>query len=185
MTQIMPVRNWRDNPNPVARLRSGFGADFDRLFDDWFLPPAQNTRTAGEFMPSCDIEEAENHYLMTMEVPGIPKDDIKVEVFGNRLTISGERKSEEKRNDKLGLHAERRFGKFRRSFEFPDGTDLEKVEADYRDGILRLVIPKIEKAKPKEIKITQGAPSGFFERFLRHGKEEKNRDSHEKPENAA
>lgn len=147
--------------NPVSDIRR----EFDRLFDDWGSPVPRGLRSESGFFPACDIEEGEGHYLLTLEVAGIKKDDIKLEVNDGVLTISGERQYENKKGQEAHWYSERRFGKFQRSFALPAGADAARVEANYQDGILRVLLPKAETAKPRQIKITTGAP-GFLGKFL-------------------
>jgi len=132
---------WRDAWSPVSDLRR----EFDRLFDDWTSPAPRGLRTESTFVPACDVEEGEDHFLLTLEMPGMKRDDIKLEVNDDQLTISGERR-----------YSERRFGKFQRSFALPPGIDTTRVEANYQDGILRIMVPKAESSKPRQIKIGSG-----------------------------
>jgi HSP20 family protein len=150
---------WRDTWSPV----SDFRREFDRLFDDW---------TAPSFAPACDVEEADDHYLLTLEMAGIRKEDIKLEFNDGQLMISGERRNETKQKREGQWYSERRFGKFQRSFTLPAGIDADKVEANYQDGILHVMVPKAESSKPRQIKITNGAGgSRFFGKFLGQAKE--------------
>lgn len=103
--------------------------------------------------PACDVEEAEGHYLLTLEMPGIPKDKINLEVLDNQLTISGERNQKSKSESEGRWYSERQYGKFQRSFNFPAGVNAEKIEAQYEDGILKVIVPKAETSKPRQIKI--------------------------------
>lgn len=119
-----------------------------------------------EWSPACEIEEEEGHYLVSLEVPGIPRDQIKLEVIDDRLIVSGERRQESRKNTEFTSYTERKFGKFQRAFMLPKGIDGEKVEANYQDGILRIYLPKAEALKPRQIKINQGAHLGFFEKLV-------------------
>ena len=122
-------------------------APLDRLFDDfWGFPAASG---APAWSPAADIDEADGHYLLTVDVPGMKRDDIHIEVDGERILVTGERKAEEKR----GLYSERRFGKFERAFALPTHVDTTKIEAKYEDGVLSVYVPKAESAKPRQIKI--------------------------------
>ena len=160
---------WRDTWSPVSEFRR----EFDRLFDDWASPSnAQVLRAEQSFVPACDVEESDDHYLLTLEMAGIRKDDIKLEVNDGQLTISGERRNEAKQDGQW--YSERRFGKFQRTFSVPVGIDADRVEANYQDGILRVMVPKAESAKPRQIKITNGTVgSKFFGRLLNQPKETK------------
>lgn len=157
--------------SPLTELRR----EMDRLFDD-FWPAPGNTRQLSqmeaEWAPTCDVEEADNHYMISLEMAGVPKDQIKIEFQDNQLVISGERRHETKKKEEGRWYSERRFGKFQRSFTLPVGVDTEKVEANYQDGILRVYVPKAESAKPRQIKITNGSGTGFFGKLLGTPKKE-------------
>jgi HSP20 family protein len=117
------------------------------------------------FAPLCDVEEQDDHYLLSLEVPGMKKDDIKIEVVDRELTVSGERQRTSMKNERLA-YTERRFGKFQRKFSLPVEVDTSLIEANYQDGLLRLVVPKAEAVRPRQIKITTGSDSSqFFEKL--------------------
>jgi HSP20 family protein len=159
---------WRDAWSPI----SDFRREFDRLFDDWASPTPRGLRADQTFVPACDVEEGEDHFLVTLEMAGIKKEDIKLEVNDGQLTISGERRHETRQKGEGHWYSERRFGKFQRSFALPAGIDANRVEANYQDGILRVMLPKAESSKPRPIKINSG-PTGFFGKFLGQPKNEK------------
>lgn len=159
---------WRESWSPI----SDFRREFDRLFDDWTTPSSRGLRTDQTYVPACDVEEADDHYLLTLEMAGIKKEDIKLEVNDGQLTISGERRHEAKQKQEGQWYSERRFGKFQRSFALPAVIDADRVEANYQDGILRVVVPKAESAKPRQIQITSGSLSSkFFGNLLSKSKE--------------
>lgn len=116
------------------------------------------------FMPACDLEETESQYLVNFDLPGVKKDQVKVEVRDNHLTISGERKEEHKIEKANRLSEERIYGSFMRHFTLPSNVDAEHVEASFENGVLRVAIPKAEGTKPKQIPIREG---------IKEGKEEK------------
>lgn len=126
-------------------------AGFSRIFSD-LLP----TDTEGEWttFPPFDVRETKDAYELELDVPGLKKEDIKLELKENRLTISGERKRVSTADKEATLHrVERSFGKFRRELAFGTEVDAEKVEARYEDGVLWLSIPKVEAKKPHLIAI--------------------------------
>ena len=121
-------------------------------------PSWVNSRTYGNFSPACDIEENEDHVLIALDVPGISKDDIKLEVKDRELVISGERKLERKGENRKGTSfQERSQGRFMRKFSLGPMVNVEKIDAKYRDGVLQVRLPKNEEAKPKTIPITEFA----------------------------
>jgi HSP20 family protein len=135
--------------------------DFDRLVESFVRPTYVNTVN---FQPSADVHETEGHYMINFDIPGVKKEDIKIEMRGNQLEISGERK------DELKNGKGRSYGKFERSFTLPETVNAEKIEAHYEDGVLSLALPKAETAKPKTIEIQTGN-GGFFSKLLSSKKE--------------
>ena len=103
--------------------------------------------------PRVDVHETDKEILIDAELPGIDKKDIQVELKENLLTIIGERKQERTSKNEECSRVERHYGKFERSFGLPDTVHSEKVNAEYKNGVLTLTLPKTEKAMPKEIKI--------------------------------
>ena len=116
---------------------------FNRLFEPSLRP----------WTPPVDIVETENEMLMKMDVPEVELKDIEIRLENDTLTIKGERKFEAEA-DRKGYHRiERSFGTFARSFTLPNTLDTEHVRADYRNGVLRVTLPKKELAKPRSIKV--------------------------------
>ena len=95
--------------------------------------------------------ENEGSFIIKVELPGVDKDDVKVHIDNGTLTIKGEKKVEKK--DEKRHRVECVYGSFVRSFTLPQDVDIEKVAAGYKNGILSLTIPKLEKAKPKQIEV--------------------------------
>ena len=150
---------------------SPFSSDFDRLFENWNTPSIAGLRKDNILAPSCDIEESEGHYLISAEMPGFKKDDIKVDVNGNLLTISAERFRENANSDSQERrYSERQFGRMQRSFTIPEGINVDQVVASYEDGVLHLMIPKADLAKAKQIKIGNGGVSKIFGKLLPNSK---------------
>lgn len=120
--------------------------DWDRLFDS-FSFPGLSTKENDDFTPSCDIEETEHSFLVKMDVPGIPKSDVHVDLEGEKLIIRGERKTET--TEKKGTYAltERNMGKFERSFYLGPNVDASKIEASYKEGVLSIELPKSKSLK--------------------------------------
>jgi HSP20 family protein len=117
------------------------------------------------FNPPCDVEETDSHYLMSFDLPGISKEDIKIEVVDKQLTVSGERKVD-KKSDKNNSHiSERYYGSFQRTFTLPSTIDGNKVEASYKDGVLQIALAKPEAIRPQQIKISEGK-SGIFSKLI-------------------
>jgi len=106
-----------------------------------------------EWSPLVDITEDDKEYVIKAELPELKKEDVKLTVENNVLRISGERKYEKEEKDKKYHRVERAYGCFMRSFTLPDDADGAKVAAEYKDGILKVHLPKSEKAKPKSIEV--------------------------------
>jgi HSP20 family protein len=137
----------------------------DQLFDTFWTIPATTREMAWQ---SADIEENDDHYLLTLEMPGIPRDRIKIECVDNQLSISAEKST---KTGKSQPHMEQRLSRFSRCITLPVNVNADKIEADYQDGVLRLYVPKAESAKPKLIKISNGGATGFFGKLLGKPKE--------------
>lgn len=137
--------------------------DFDRVVQTFLMPTSAQTVN---FQPSCDVTESKEHYLVSFDMPGVKKEDMKIEVQGNQLVISGERHSH-LRNQKgeSTLRVEKRYGKFERSFQLPSSIAADRIEAHYENGVLNVVLPKAETAQGRTIQIQSGQP-GFFDRLL-------------------
>jgi len=108
-----------------------------------------------DFVPAVNTREADDAYYIEVDLPGVKKEDISIDVKDNILTISGERKVEEERKEDEFYRVESFYGKFERSFTLPEDVDADKIEAEAKDGVLTVKIPKaqsVEKA-PKKIEI--------------------------------
>jgi HSP20 family protein len=109
--------------------------------------------TLPEWTPLADITEDEKEYLIKAELPEMKKDDVKVTVENGVLTISGERKFEKEEKKKKYHRVERGYGTFMRSFTLPDDADFNKVNAEFKGGVLTVHVPKSEHAKPKQVEV--------------------------------
>jgi HSP20 family protein len=128
----------------------------DRLFDEMtrgfgLVPPT--AFAASEFEPVLDVAESRDQWIVRTELPGVAPEDVEISVTGNVLTLKGEKKSEKSADGEAFRRTERRHGKFLRSLEFPTELDAAKVEATAKHGVLTIVLPKAEAAKPRAISI--------------------------------
>ncbi len=124
----------------MNRMFSTFwGEDGDWSLSSWF--------------PSVDISEGKEEFVVNVELPGVSKNDVKITLHENVLTISGEKKHESESKDRNYHRVERSFGSFSRSFRMPSLVKGDKIDARYKDGILTINLPKAEEAKSKEIEI--------------------------------
>ncbi len=128
---------------------------FDRMADNFFRHwrPRGWGMGRGVITPPCDDEERDNHYLITMDLPGIAREDLKIEIQDNVLSVVGERKVEKKEDTKTRHLEERSYGGFRRYFTLPSVIEAAKVEADYKDGVLRIALPIAEAVRSQLVKI--------------------------------
>ena len=116
---------------------------------DWNFP----VRDTRNWSPAVDVKETDNLFILTADIPGLTKKDIKVNVADGKLSISGERTYETDQENDNYHYRERRFGTFDRSFKLPDTVDEEKISASFKIGILNVSLPKHENILPKEREI--------------------------------
>lgn len=145
---------WRNNWNPMKETLA-LSKALDRMFDEW--PSAKLTTDLAKynFNPSCEVTEDKAAYHLKVDLPGVPKENIKIDLHDNRLTISGERKEETKTDDKdhKTHFSEMFYGTFSRSMTFPMAVDAEKTEAKYEGGVLNLTIAKKTTANSRQISV--------------------------------
>jgi len=136
---------------PFARV-----GNFRSLISDLFEENLERTAerpNARQWHPAVDVLESKDAYLIRAELPGMKREDIKVEVKDGQLALSGETKSEKPADGTAYRHVERAAAKFWRSFSLPETAKAEGVEATYKDGILEIRVPKAEEIKPRQIEI--------------------------------
>lgn len=124
---------------------------FDKIFDDMSMTSLLSDDKT--FVPVFDISENEKEYSVVAELPGIDEKDIEVTMLDGVLTIKGEKKQEQEEKDETYHRVERRYGSFHRSFRLPEKVEAEKIDATFKDGILRLTMPKSQKREVKKIEI--------------------------------
>ena len=130
----------------------------NRLFDDTgrgWRPEEAAATTA--WSPAVDIYETENEIMVQAELPGVERKDIVLNLENNVLTLKGERRFEKETRQENYHRIERSYGAFSRAFSIPAIVDDEKIRADYKDGILKIALPKKDQVKPKQIKIEPGS----------------------------
>ena len=131
----------------------------NRLFDEAFRGATRGSGdgeewSLGSWAPAVDIFEQDGHIVLKAELPGVDPKDVEVRVENNVLTLRGERKLDSEVQKESYHRVERAYGSFSRSFTLPSVVDTEKIKAEYRDGVLRVNLPKREEAKPKQISIS-------------------------------
>jgi HSP20 family protein len=139
---------------PLFRDMEEMSDRFNRLLGTWTRPNREEEfLTMVDWTPAVDIEENEKEYLVKAELPEIKREDVKVTVENGVLTLQGERKQEKEEKGKRFHKIERSYGTFLRTFAVPVDADDTKVAADFKDGILRVHLPKTEKPRPKAIEV--------------------------------
>jgi len=128
-----------------------FSREVDRLFDSFF---GQSDRGARRWIPPMDLVEADDHFVLKADLPGLTDDDVAIEVQDGTLKISGERKEEREQTERGWYRVERSFGSFSRSLSLPDGVDADRITAEFHNGVLEVRIPKPEERKPRRIAIS-------------------------------
>lgn len=145
MTALMPMLR---RSGLVRRLDRDL---FDRFFEDFELPTLFSEETT--FTPAFDVYETEKELIIKAEVPGIDKKDISINLSDGLLTIKGEKKQEKEEKSENYRCVERRYGTFSRTVRLPFEVEVDKVDATYKDGVLKITVPKSEAAKPRKIEI--------------------------------
>ncbi|MEK6553758.1 MAG: Hsp20/alpha crystallin family protein [Bdellovibrionota bacterium] len=144
---------WPSERNVRANNSLDFFRQFDNLFEDFEGVGRNMSRELSSFYPALDIEESDKDYQISLDIPGIKKEDVKIELKDRSIVISGERKREEKTSTSGVNRLERTHGQFTRTLQLPHNVDVTKIDANYENGVLKLMIPKSEDAKPRLIDI--------------------------------
>ena len=127
-----------------------------------FAGPMTASEDRGMFMPDFDVKETKDSYMFKADLPGIKDSDLDITLSGNTLTISGKREAEHREESDTYYAYERSYGTFSRSFTLPEAADADHIQADLRDGVLKLVLPKRPEMQPRRISVsaTSGTGSG-------------------------
>ena len=142
----MTLIRWMPHRNMLAMQQ-----EMNRLFENFFGDYKEDVEAV--WTPRLDLVENQDSYVVKVDLPGLRKEEVKLTLHENVLTISGERLEEAKRDDESYHILERRFGKFTRSFTLPTNIEGGKITAKMQDGALTVTLPKAEAAKPHEINI--------------------------------
>jgi len=140
------LTRWEPFVSPMS-LRGAM----ERLFGDRFLPPSL-FRPLGLDL-ALDMYETDSDLVLKVTVPGVKPEDIQITIVGQTLTVKGEVKAEEEVEERNYIQRERRWGTFCRSVTLPDNVNAEQTKAQFEDGILTLIVPKVEEVKPKAIRV--------------------------------
>ena len=143
----MTLLKWTPRPMTVFNeVDNMINSMFNR---DWNLEPIQSTK----WNPAVDVKETDNSFLISADIPGLPKKDINIEVSDDVLSITGERTEDKVEDSDLYHYRERSKGAFTRSFHLPESVDEKKISANFKDGILNIELPKTKVIEPKSRKI--------------------------------
>lgn len=142
----------RTESSPVDELRR----EMDHLFDE-MVPFSWFRENRGDgydlWAPNTDMVETDDAYVIRLDLPGIPKEEVNISFKDNRLTVSGEREKDEKEEKENYMRRERYHGSFLRSFTLPNAVEEDDIKATFKDGVLTVNVKKTEESKPKTVKI--------------------------------
>ena len=144
-----PTRDLTSFPSDMVSLQR----EMNRVFDSFFNGVDEPGLLNGTWVPAVDVAEGDDTYTVKMELPGVNKEDVKITLESNILTIRGEKRAEGEVKEKNYHRTERSYGSFQRSFTLPTTVKNDKIDAVYKDGILTVTLPKAEEAKPKQIEV--------------------------------
>jgi len=144
---------FRELPTEVRDL-FGTSRRLNRFFDDIFEKMPTQLGSMSQLSPKCEVQESEDHYVLCAEMPGVPKENINIEIRGNYLHISGARQVEVK--GRKGEPSREEYGSYEQVLTLPRDVDTTRLEAEYKDGVLYVAIPKGESQSPRKIEIGSG-----------------------------
>jgi len=138
--------------SPLRSLQEEVNRVFESVFPSSMDKQEESMSTV--WSPRMDLTESDDNYHLSVDLPGISKDDVSISVENNRLTIRGERQEHSRTENENMVRMERTFGSFYRSVGLPKSVNEDKIKATFTNGVLSVDIPKTEKSKPKKIKIS-------------------------------
>jgi len=145
------VTNWREanGARPFLAPLTSFRRELDRLFDDFLVPGDGQFSTSRDLQPDIEVQDRDNAYAVTAELPGIEPKDVQVDLNDNILTIAGEKRQARDQNDKGRHYSERSYGRFERLIPLEREIDADKIEAKFSNGVLTVTLPKSPQARDK------------------------------------
>lgn len=148
---MLPGLNKDESVFPLLRIRNGI----DRLFEDFFSGDSAMApfKADGKRMPAIDVKETDEAITVDAEMPGLKQEEIRVTLEEGVLTISAERKEEKSEKTKSVHRSERYYGRMERRLALPSSVEEGKIEANYKDGVLHVILPKKAAAKPKTVNV--------------------------------
>ncbi len=145
-----PVRDLLPIPSDILTMQR----EINRMFDNFFQGgTADDSFGLSSWTPAVDIAEHENEFVVKLELPGVDKNDVRITMQDNVLTVRGQKKQEKESKDSSYHRIERSYGSFQRSFTLPAPVKSDKIDAVFKDGMLTVSLPKSEEAKPKQIEV--------------------------------
>lgn len=148
------IERWLENKKLTPfRDFSQMQESFDRLFNEVMNLRRSNGLQDYNFAPSCEVFEEGSNYILKFDLPGVTKEQIKVEAEKDYLTVRAERKEEKKREDKKKFLSEIYYGSYSRTFNLPGITDDKMIDAKFENGVLTVIVPKSDTQKVKQIPI--------------------------------
>ena len=149
----MQVIRWTPSAPPTRELLT-MHQEMNRLFDG--ACGRSSARSTFAFVPTVEIEETPEQFVLRMDLPGVAQKDVKVHVMGDTLTVRGERRQESAEKDGSWLRCERMYGTFERSFTLGAPVRADQVKATCKDGVLEIRVPKAEEARLREVEVKIG-----------------------------
>ena len=147
MMNLVKWNPWREMPALHNRM--------NRLFDDPFFSIGRlaDDDSLGMWNPAVDLYEKDDHFVIKAELPGVDRQDIRIDLKDRVLTLSGERTQEQEVKEENYYRKERSYGKFQRAFRLPADVDSDKIKAEFKDGVLQVEVPKPHEIKAKTVTI--------------------------------
>lgn len=136
--------------NPTRAL---FHSDFDRFLENFFPNTGHSNGNTTPWRPRVELAETESTFMVTVDLPGIAKEDVTINFENDVLTVSGERTQTRDSENTTYYRSERFYGSFSRSFSFPKGVDVNGIQANFENGVLTITVPKSDDVKPRKIEI--------------------------------
>ncbi|CAA9509852.1 MAG: hypothetical protein AVDCRST_MAG17-1911 [uncultured Solirubrobacterales bacterium] len=143
-----------------------FSSEVNRLFNTLLAPESARSQ---RWTPAMDLVEADDHYVLRADLPGMDEKNVSIEINDNVLTVSGERRDEQEQTRQGWHRVERSFGRFTRSLTLPEGIDPDAVAAAFDKGVLSITVPKPEQRRPRRVEISVGGGSADGNGAARNG----------------
>ena len=145
----MELARWRPFGGELTSLRR----EIDRIWDSFLGEPHIVRRSGEKWGPCMDVSEDKTNIVVMAELPGMEAKDVEVSITGDVLNIKGEKKEEKEEKDEYRHVVERSYGTFQRSFQLPASVQSDKIKASFDKGVLKIVLPKTEETRKKEISV--------------------------------